>query len=292
MCSISGGADSDIMLDWTHACDYDKKVIYVFFDTGLEYKATRNHLAELEQKYNITVKKIKPVKSIPSCCREHGQPFISKEISQNIQMLQRHNFDFATDGWLEYEELLKKYPKIKSALRWWCNKKDKRFGISATRYLKEFMISNPPDFNISDKCCNYAKKLPAKREMKAGNYDLRCIGVRQREGGLRSMQYKNCFSLNENKDYDDLRPLFFITDEDKESYKIHNGIKYSDCYEVWGFKRTGCAGCPFNSRFEEDLEVLRQHEPNMHKACNNIFGKSYDYTRKYREFKGNYKKPT
>ena len=50
-------------------------------------------------------------------------------------------------------------------------------------------------------------------------------------------------------------------------------------------KRTGCVGCPFNSRFEDDLAIVREHEPALYKAAINIFGKSYEYTRKYREFK-------
>ena len=40
LCSISGGSDSDIVLDIVTKCDNNKIVDYVFFDTGLEYQAT------------------------------------------------------------------------------------------------------------------------------------------------------------------------------------------------------------------------------------------------------------
>ena len=53
MCSISGGADSDIMLDLCHKVDEDGKIAYVWFDTGLEYQATKDHLLFLERKYSI-----------------------------------------------------------------------------------------------------------------------------------------------------------------------------------------------------------------------------------------------
>lgn len=53
--------------------------------------------------------------------------------------------------------------------------------------------------------------------------------------------------------------------------------------------RTGCAGCPFGSKFEEELEIIEKYEPKLHKAINNIFKDSYEYTRQYREFKKNYK---
>ena len=50
ICSISGGSDSDIVLDLIHKIDDDKKVTYLWIDTGLEYTATKDHLNDLEQK--------------------------------------------------------------------------------------------------------------------------------------------------------------------------------------------------------------------------------------------------
>ena len=41
VCTISGGSDSDVMLDICWRCDKDNKVEYVWFDTGLEYQATK-----------------------------------------------------------------------------------------------------------------------------------------------------------------------------------------------------------------------------------------------------------
>lgn len=32
-----------------------------------------------------------------------------------------------------------------------------RFSINRNRFLKEFIMQNPPDFPISNKCCEYAK---------------------------------------------------------------------------------------------------------------------------------------
>lgn len=55
LCSISGGSDSDIMLDIVWKCDRENKVDYVWFDTGLEYQATKDHLQYLENRYEITI---------------------------------------------------------------------------------------------------------------------------------------------------------------------------------------------------------------------------------------------
>ena len=51
MVSISGGSDSDITMDMFERLGYDEgEVVYVWFDTGLEYDATKRHLKYLEQK--------------------------------------------------------------------------------------------------------------------------------------------------------------------------------------------------------------------------------------------------
>lgn len=53
ICSYSGGADSDIMLDLiekTRKIFSLPPVKYVFFDTGLEMKATREHVKYIAEK--------------------------------------------------------------------------------------------------------------------------------------------------------------------------------------------------------------------------------------------------
>lgn len=67
--------------------------------------------------------------------------------------------------------------------------------------------------------------------------------------------------------------------------KPEYGIRYSDAYEVYGLTRTGCCGCPISYKAVEDLEMIRPYEPNVVKAAWNIFGKSYEYRRKYNEYK-------
>jgi hypothetical protein len=65
----------------------------------------------------------------------------------------------------------------------------------------------------------------------------------------------------------------------------HYGSTHSDCYEVWGMKRTGCAGCPFGKNFEGELALAEKYEPKFHKAMLNVFGASYDYTRRFLAFR-------
>ena len=54
---------------------------------------------------------------------------------------------------------------------------------------------------------------------------------------------------------------------------------------VYGLKRTGCCGCPISYKAVDDLEKIGKFEPNITKAAWNIFGNSYEYRRKYNEYK-------
>ena len=212
ICTVSGGSDSDVMMDICIKCDIDKKIDYVWFDTGL-----KNHLDYLETKYNLNIIRRKAVKPIPLSCMQHGQPFISKQVSEFLQRLQRHNFKFEDKS---FDELYAEYPKCKSALQWWCNRnKSYSLNISGNKWLKEFIVANPPTFNISNKCCKYAKKDVVYKAISENEYDLNIYGVRKAEGGPRLLAYKNCFDSNDNE-CDNYRPLFYYKNDDKEEYEL------------------------------------------------------------------------
>lgn len=286
MCSISGGSDSDIILDLISKVDINKKVKYVWFNTGLEYQATKDHLKYLEEKYNIEIIRERAIKPIPLTCKEYGEPFVSKFVSDMISRLQKHNFKWEDKT---YDELIKEYPNCKGGVSWWCNARDvmsygfSQFNINYNKYLKEFMLENPPYFKISSKCCKYAKKDVSKMLIKKYDVDLMIIGVRKAEGGIRSASYKTCFSMNEDNT-DNYRPIFWYKDGNKKEYESRFYIKHSDCYTKYGFKRTGCCCCPYGRELEQELEATKMFEPLLYKAVNNVFKNSYEYTKKYREF--------
>lgn len=284
VCSISGGSDSDIVLDIIHRIDESKKVRYVWFDTGLEYKATKDHLDYLEDRYDIKFERERAIKPIPLCCKEYGQPFLSKLASEQISRLQKHDFTWEDKP---YEELVKSYPECASAIKWWCNEYTRinsfdtfsMYDIGRNQWLKEFLIANPPTFKISSQCCTWAKKKVAKKI----KCDLSIIGVRKAEGGIRAIAYKNCYTSGEEKT-DSYRPVFWFTNEDKQDYEKAFNIVHSDCYTKYGFKRTGCSCCPYGRELEDELAEIKIHEPLMYKAVNTVFKDSYEYTRKYKQF--------
>lgn len=290
-CFISGGNDSDFALDIVYHLDINGKVVYVFLDTGWEYQATREHLDYLELKYGITILRVKAKKPVPLAVRQYGQPWFSKFVSSMINRLQKHNFQWEDEP---YEVLSKRYPKCQSALKWWCNANGEksRFNIERNRLMKEFIIANPPWFMISSDCCTYGKKLPAAQFNREHNVSLSITGVRRAENGIRSQAYKSCFtdSSESNNNVAFWRPLFWFADVTKKAYEERCDIVHSRCYTEYGLIRTGCPGCPFSSRWEDELNIMRNFEPKFYKAACSLFADSYKYARMYREFKENYDK--
>lgn len=290
MVSVSGGSDSDLLVDVFKKLDpAGSKVTFVYFNTGMEYDATKRHLDELEQKYGIKIEKIDPIMPIPTCCRKYGVPFWSKRVSEYIYRLQRHKFQWEDEP---FEVLIKKYPRCRAALRWWCNEWPKRkngaessFNISYTPWLKEFMVENPPPMPISAKCCEKAKKEPAVKYRESNYFDLTVNGVRKAEKGARAEAFSTCFSKAEGFGPDSYRPLFWLSDADKREYKDHYLVTNSDCYEVWGMCRTGCPGCPYGKEFEQELELMQKYEPKFYRAATKLFGPSYEYTRAYLRYR-------
>lgn len=286
---ISGGSDSDIMLDAIHRIDTDKKARYVYCGTGMEYEATKRQLKKLEQKYGVRIEPVAPVLPIPTCCRQYGVPFWSKRVSEMIYRLQRHDFKWEDRP---FDELIKEYPRCRAALRWWCNEHPRKdngaessLNIAYAPGLKEYMVANPPPMRIAAKCCQKAKTEPAAKFQAEQAADLVCTGLRKCEGGNRAISFKTCFSVTSEDKANTFRPCFWLTDKDKEDYERHYGVIHSDCYVVWGMKRTGCPGCPYGKEFEQELELMKKYEPKFYQAAIKIFGASYEYTRGYLRFR-------
>ena len=304
ICSYSGGADSDIMIDIIERTRHIfnlPPVKYVFFNTGLEMKATKDHVKETSKKYGVEIEECRPKINIVQASRKYGIPFVSKIMSGGLSEWQKkgiplsiaQEYEQAEDKAAKRQELRERYPKCESVINFLCccnaagePRPNIQLVINSSKYMRDFIDEYPPDFQISAKCCDYCKKQVAHKVQK--NYEMVITGERRDEGGMRSVPRKDntalCFTETSSGQYR-LRPLYYVSDKDKEWYKERYGIKYSDAYEVYGLTRTGCCGCPISYKAVEDLEKIRIYEPNVVKAAWNIFGKSYEYRMKYNAYK-------
>ena len=305
ICSYSGGADSDIMIDLIETA---RKIApslppvkYVFFNTGLEMKATKDHVKETAEKYGVEIEEVRPKVGIVQAIREHGIPFVSKIMSAGLEGWQKKGIPLsiadeyaqAGDKAEKRRELGGRFPRCEAIINFLCccntagePRPDIQLVINSSKYMLDFIRECPPDFQISAKCCDYCKKQVAHEAQK--DYEMIITGERRDEGGMRSVPRKDntalCFTETGDGQYR-LRPLYYVTDKDKAWYKEQFGIRYSDAYEVYGLARTGCCGCPISYRAVQDLEKIRPYEPNVVKAAWNIFGKSYEYRRRYNAYK-------
>ena len=304
ICSYSGGSDSDILLDVierTRETFQLPPVKYVFFNTGLEMMATKNHVKDVAQKYDVEIETVRPKVNIVIASRKYGIPFVSKVMSAGLAEWQKKGvplsiageYDRAEDKAAKRKELKERYPNCESVINFLCccnssgePRPNIQLVINSSKYMRDFIAECPPEFQISAKCCDYCKKQVAHSAQKG--FDMVITGERRDEGGMRSVPRKDntslCFTETSSGQYR-LRPLYYVTNNDKAWYKEYYGIKYSDAYEVYGMKRTGCCGCPISYRATEDLELIRPYEPNLVKAAWNVFGDSYRYRAKYNEYK-------
>ena len=280
-------------------------VKYVFFNTGLEMKATKDHVKATAEKYSVEIEEVRPKINIVKATREHGVPFVSKIMSAGLEGWQKKGIPLsiadeyaqAEDKAAKRQELKERYPKCEATINFicCCNSKGEprpniQLVINANKYMLDFIKECPPDFPISAKCCDYCKKQPAHRVQ--NGYEMIITGERRDEGGMRSVPRSEqwnetntmCFAETSDGKYR-FRPLYYVTDKDKAWYKDYYGITYSDAYEVYGLTRTGCCGCPISYKAVDDLEKIRPYEPNVVKAAWNIFGKSYEYRQKYVAYK-------
>ena len=211
ICSYSGGADSDIMIDLieqTRSAFGLPTVKYVFFNTGLEMQATKNHVKATAEKYGVEIEEVRPKISIVSAAKKYGIPFVSKIMSGGLQDWQTKNvplsvadeYEQAADKAVKRAELKERYPKCESLLNFLCccNSKGEprpniQLVINSSKYMRDFIGEYPPNFKISAKCCDYCKKQPAHNIQKG--YEMIITGERRDEGGMRSVPRKDNTAL-------------------------------------------------------------------------------------------------
>lgn len=131
ICSYSGGSDSDILIDLlesTRKAFNLAPVKYVFFNTGLEMKAIKDHVADVAEKYGVEIETVRPKKNIVMATREYGIPFISKIMSAGLAGWQKKNvplsiadeYDQAADKAAKRMELKERYPGCEQVINFLC----------------------------------------------------------------------------------------------------------------------------------------------------------------------------
>ena len=158
ICSYSGGADSDIMIDLierTRKAFDLPPVKYVFFNTGLEMQATKDHVKATAEKYGVEIETCRPKRGIVQASRKYGIPFASKIMSGGLCNWQKKGvplsiadeYNAAEDKTAKRKELKERYPKCSDAYEVYgltrtgcCGKK--RFEAKYPDEIKEFLADS------------------------------------------------------------------------------------------------------------------------------------------------------
>lgn len=257
--TVSGGSDSNIIVHIiaTYFREHLPKIHFVFCNTGVEYETTLKHLDFMREHYGVEIDEVKGM-PIPTAVKTYGIPIICKDLSKLIYQMQHGACPSArkkleTTGKFRSPKMLK---------------------------IAHYCIDN--NIPVSDKCCTKSKKQPGEKHRKSIKADLYISGERRCEGGVRATGHTDCFESAKGRRIDHYMPLWFWDDATKAWYKEHEGIIYSDCYEKWGFNRTGCVGCPYGSKVGQSLKTVREYEPKVFDFCMNLFGQSYWIADKFR----------
>lgn len=197
ICSYSGGADSDILID---ILERTRKgfglppIKYAFFNTGLEMKATKDHVRETAKKYGVDIAEYQAIKgyikvrsdkgivnipcksasNIVNATREYGIPFVSKIMSGGLSDWQKKGvplsiadeYEQAEDKHAKRLELKERYPKCESLINFLCccNKDGEprpniQLVINSSKYMRDFIAEYPRNFKSAQSVAITAKNM-------------------------------------------------------------------------------------------------------------------------------------
>ena len=252
--SFSGGKDSTVLSKIIDLALPNNSIPRVFINTGIEFNKVVEFVREQQKKDNRIIE-IKSGVNIRQMLEENGYPFKSKEHAHKLHLLQQGS-------------------KAKSVTSYFTIDPNKRTLHNCPKCLA-YQKDGFDKFKVSDSCCTILKKQPAEKWSKENNRQIAIIGIRAAEGGQRK-NVSSCLYYQRNR-LKKFSPLLVCSDSfiDNfvEVYKVELCKLY---YAPYNFKRTGCKGCPFNIKLQDELLTLAEFFPSEEKQCEYIFGKVYE----------------
>lgn len=241
--SFSGGKDSTVLLDLVRSEFPEVKAMFI--NTGLEYPEILKFVKTIDN-----VDWIRPKKKFKDIIDKYGYPVISKEQSEFLE---------------EYRTT--KSDKLRE-LRW-----NGRSGSNSGKISEKwkFLVDSP--FKISDMCCEYIKKQPAKKyEIKTKLHPF--VGNMADESSMRKHNYQkhgcNAFEIKRPIS----RPLGIWLEKDIWDYVRLKNLPYSSIYDR-GYDRTGCMFCMFGVHLEKEpnrFQRMKINHPKHYKYCIETLG--------------------
>lgn len=253
--AFSGGKDSTVLHHLVDMALPGNDIPRVYSNTGLDFLDLTRFVCELAEKDGRFFI-IRPSQNIRQMLENFGYPFKSKFHAHICDIYSRQG---KTGCVKTYAEPVKNTPHS-------CPQK------------LQFMFNAPLPFKISDKCCYKMKKEPFAKWEKENHRPIGLTGMRRAEEGLRGKI--NCLVFQKGGLHR-FHPLAPCSDAFVNEFIKKFDIKLCRLYyPPYSFKRTGCVGCPFNIKLQEELNILEALLPSEYKKANFIWQKVYDFYRK------------
>lgn len=254
--SFSGGKDSTVLSALVDMALPNNQIPRVYANTGIELNMIRDFVYEMQKTDNRIVI-IKPSIPIKSMLERDGYPFKSKKHAKKLGTYQRNGWTKTTQNYL--------YPSNES----------KSF---ACPKILRYQFSEDFKLKVDYKCCVNLKEKPLHEWQKENHKQIAIIGIMKSEGGSRAKG--KCLAFD-NKKLKAFQPLIPVTKEWEDWLILEYDINICGIYkEPYNFQRTGCKGCPFSMRLQQELDTLEKFFPNERKQCEIIWKPVYDEYRR------------
>ena len=251
--SFSGGKDSTILHHLIDMAIPENKIPRVFINTGIEYKAIVDFVQSLAEN-DPRIVMVKPSRPIIKVLEEYGYPFKSKEHSCKLHEWQLGHHAPSIISYRDKE-------------RYGCPK------------ILKYQFEEGFNMNISHFCCHKLKKEPAKKWQKENHKSIVITGMMRAEGGQRNTL--SCILTNRSGKVIKFHPLAVIDKEWEDEFIQRNNIQLCSLYyPPFNFKRTGCKGCPFALKLQEQLDIMEELLPTEKAQCEIIWKPVYDEYRR------------
>lgn len=246
--SFSGGKDSTVLHYLIDLALPNNKIPRVYINTGVEYLDIVKFVKELATTddriviYNSGV-------NLKKMWQEYGYPFKSKEHSQKVNDYKQGSRSAST---LKY----------------------KAGGSFQCPSILQYQYKDDFNLKISNKCCFKLKKEPVAKWQKENNKTIALTGMLKEEGGQRNNL--RCIVTDKDGNVKKFHPLAVVSKDWEEMFIEQNNVKLCRLYyPPFNFKRTGCRGCPYALKLQDQLDALAIHLPKEAKLCEALFEPVY-----------------
>ena len=286
--SFSGGKDSTVVHHLVDMALPNNKIPRVFSNTGIEFKAIVDFVKSLNDPRLVI---IHPKKKVRETLEKVGYPFKSKLYSQNYAVYRRNKDaihreieKIETNPKLKEDyEYIHNLPKgVKAVIKFIYNLREREREIGESTFIGTFpnilRYQWDLDMNISDKCCLEFKEKPLEKWEKENKKPYKILGLMREEGGRRA--FTNCVVFRGNRLHS-FQPLAKVTKDWEEWFIDQYNIQLCELYyEPYNFERTGCVGCPYSIRIQEELETLERVLPSARRQAEYLWQPVYEEYRR------------